>query len=96
MPWLPAIILGGCREKIKSNYIGVNSKKDQSYFLFSTTQEQVDFLRFPLGGMSKSETRGIANKFNLKVADKPDSQDICFVPNGNYAEIIKKLRLRRG
>ena len=71
---------------------GVNSKKDQSYFLFSTTQEQVDFLRFPLGGMSKSETRGIANKFNLKVADKPDSQDICFVPNGNYAEIIKKLR----
>ena len=71
---------------------GVNSKKDQSYFLFSTTQEQVDFLRFPLGGMSKSETRGIANKLNLKVADKPDSQDICFVPHGNYAEIIKKLR----
>ena len=67
--------------------------RDQSYFLFSTTQEQLDYLRFPLGHLpSKDATRELAAKFGLSVADKPDSQDICFVPNGNYAAVIEKLR----
>lgn len=67
--------------------------KDQSYFLFSTTQEQLDYLRFPLGHHpSKEETRALASKYGLSVADKPDSQDICFVPNGDYAAVIEKLR----
>jgi tRNA-specific 2-thiouridylase len=67
--------------------------RDQSYFLFSTTREQLDYLRFPLGGLaSKAETRALATKYGLSVADKPDSQDICFVPNGNYAAVIEKLR----
>ncbi|HVG49836.1 MAG TPA: tRNA 2-thiouridine(34) synthase MnmA [Rubellimicrobium sp.] len=67
--------------------------RDQSYFLFSTTPEQLDYLRFPLGGLaSKAETRALAAKFGLPVADKPDSQDICFVPSGNYAAVIEKLR----
>ena len=67
--------------------------KDQSYFLFSTTGEQLDYLRFPLGHhKSKDETRALAAKYGLSVADKPDSQDICFVPNGDYASVIKKLR----
>ncbi len=67
--------------------------RDQSYFLFTTTQEQLDFLRFPLGHLkSKKETRELAARFGLEVADKPDSQDICFVPSGNYAKVIEKLR----
>jgi tRNA-specific 2-thiouridylase len=66
--------------------------KDQSYFLFATTAEQLDFLRFPLGGMDKAETRALAERFDLAVADKPDSQDICFVPEGGYARIVEKLR----
>ncbi len=67
--------------------------RDQSYFLFSTTPEQLDYLRFPLGHLkSKSETRDLAHKYGLVVADKPDSQDICFVPNGSYAAVIEKLR----
>ena len=67
--------------------------RDQSYFLFSTTPEQLAFLRFPLGHLpSKAETRKLAARFGLIVADKPDSQDICFVPNGNYASVIEKLR----
>lgn len=67
--------------------------RDQSYFLFSTTPEQLDFLRFPLGHLtSKTETRSLAAKHGLSVADKPDSQDICFVPDGNYASVIEKLR----
>ncbi|MBO6759165.1 MAG: tRNA 2-thiouridine(34) synthase MnmA [Roseibium sp.] len=66
--------------------------RDQSYFLFATTQEQLDFLRFPLGGMPKSKVRALAAEFGLSVAGKPDSQDICFVPNGDYAEVIRKLR----
>lgn len=70
----------------------IDPSKDQSYFLFTTTQEQLDFLRFPLGGMHKHETRKLAEYFNLNVADKPDSQDICFVPNGNYAAVIEKFR----
>lgn len=66
--------------------------KDQSYFLFATTQEQLEFLRFPLGGMRKEETRALAEQFGLAVAAKPDSQDICFVPTGGYAKVIEKLR----
>ncbi|MBI1418020.1 MAG: tRNA 2-thiouridine(34) synthase MnmA [Limimaricola sp.] len=67
--------------------------RDQSYFLFSTTPEQLDFLRFPLGHLaSKAETRALAARHGLPVADKPDSQDICFVPSGNYAAVIEKLR----
>ncbi|NNG03094.1 MAG: tRNA 2-thiouridine(34) synthase MnmA [Inquilinus sp.] len=66
--------------------------KDQSYFLFATTAEQLAFLRFPLGGLSKAETRALAERFALPVAAKPDSQDICFVPNGNYASVLEKLR----
>ncbi len=66
--------------------------KDQSYFLFATTGEQLDFLRFPLGGMGKDETRAHAARFGLPVADKPDSQDICFVPSGDYGAVIETLR----
>ncbi len=67
--------------------------RDQSYFLFATTREQLDFLRFPLGGLAgKAETRALAARFGLPVADKPDSQDICFVPSGGYASVIEKLR----
>ena len=70
-----------------------DATRDQSYFLFTTTQEQLDFLRFPLGHLtSKAETRALAEKYGLPVADKPDSQDICFVPNGSYAAVIEKLR----
>ena len=70
-----------------------DSNRDQSYFLFSTTPEQLDYLRFPLGHLkSKAETRELAAKYGLSVADKPDSQDICFVPDGNYASVIEKLR----
>tara|TARA_B100000029_G_scaffold501166_1_gene574061 strand:- start:93 stop:1241 length:1149 start_codon:yes stop_codon:yes gene_type:complete len=73
-------------------YRATDLTRDQSYFLFSTTQEQLDFLRFPLGQMLKKETREIASEFKLNVADKPDSQDICFVPNGDYASVIRKFR----
>jgi tRNA-uridine 2-sulfurtransferase len=66
--------------------------RDQSYFLFATTQEQIDFLRFPLGALPKAETRRIAGELGLVVADKPDSQDICFVPDGKYADVILRLR----
>lgn len=70
-----------------------DANRDQSYFLFSTTPEQLDYLRFPLGHLpSKDATRKLAAKYGLSVADKPDSQDICFVPNGNYASVIEKLR----
>ncbi|AWU94140.1 tRNA 2-thiouridine(34) synthase MnmA [Azospirillum ramasamyi] len=70
----------------------VDPAKDQSYFLFATTREQLEFLRFPLGGLTKPETRALAERHGLEVAAKPDSQDICFVPNGNYAEVVAKLR----
>ena len=66
--------------------------KDQSYFLFSTTQEQLDFLHFPLGGLTKERTREIAREIGIAIHDKPDSQDICFVPDGDYAAIVRKLR----
>jgi len=71
---------------------GVDSGKDQSYFLFATSQEQIDFLRFPLGHMDKDETREQAERIGLSVADKPDSQDICFVPEGGYVSVIERLR----
>ena len=66
--------------------------KDQSYFLYATTRDQLNFLRFPLGGLSKSATRRHASRFNLPVAEKPDSQDICFVPEGHYTKVVEKFR----
>ena len=69
-----------------------DDNRDQSYFLFATTQEQLDYIRFPLGDLPKSETRVLARELGLEIADKPDSQDICFVPNGKYSDIIAKLR----
>jgi len=71
---------------------GIDPGKDQSYFLFATTPEQLDFLRFPLGGKTKEETRKMAVALGLAVASKPDSQDICFVPTGKYTDVIAKLR----
>ena len=71
---------------------GAASAKDQSYFLFATTPEQLAFLRFPLGGMSKEETRDLARRYGLAVSEKPDSQDICFVPNGRYGDVVRRLR----
>tara|TARA_Y100000813_G_scaffold198305_1_gene185998 strand:- start:1269 stop:2393 length:1125 start_codon:yes stop_codon:yes gene_type:complete len=68
-----------------------DSEKDQSYFLFKTTRDQLEFLRFPLGDFKKSEIRSFANEIGLTVSDKPDSQDICFVPDGKYADILKKI-----
>jgi tRNA-uridine 2-sulfurtransferase len=73
-------------------HTGQDTGKDQSYFLFATTQPQLDFLRFPLGGMTKDDTRTLAARYGLAVSDKPDSQDICFVPTGGYASVIEKLR----
>ncbi|PIE15462.1 MAG: tRNA 2-thiouridine(34) synthase MnmA [Rhodobacterales bacterium] len=74
-------------------HCATDAARDQSYFLFSTTPEQLEFLRFPLGHLpSKDATRALAAKYGLPVAMKPDSQDICFVPNGNYASVIEKLR----
>ena len=69
-----------------------DAERDQSYFLFATTREQLDYLRFPLGDMTKTETRELARRFDLAVADKHDSQDICFVPTGRYTDIITRLR----
>ena len=71
---------------------GADPAKDQSYFLFATTAEQLSYLRFPLGGMSKDETRDLARRHGLAVSEKPDSQDICFVPNGRYADVVRRLR----
>ena len=69
-----------------------DADRDQSYFLFATTQEQLDYLRFPLGDMSKPQTRELARQFDLSVADKQDSQDICFVPSGRYTDVIERLK----
>ena len=69
-----------------------DSAKDQSYFLYATTRDQLKYLRFPLGGLSKSATRRHASRFNLPVAEKPDSQDICFVPEGHYTKVVEKFR----
>ena len=92
-----ALVTGHYVNRIQNNgnaemYRASDLTRDQSYFLFTTTQEQLNFLRFPLGVMHKEETRKVASKLNLNVADKPDSQDICFVPNGNYASVINKYR----
>ena len=92
-----ALITGHYIKRIQTNgkssmYRAKDFSRDQSYFLFSTTQDQLDFLRFPLGDIEKIETRNIAKKLNLNVAEKPDSQDICFVPNGDYSSVIKKFR----
>ena len=78
--------------KITNMYRAIDENRDQSYFLFNTTREQLDYLRFPLGGMLKDKTREIAKNLDLNVADKPDSQDICFVPNGDYASVIRKFK----
>ncbi len=75
-----------------SMYRAIDENRDQSYFLFNTTRDQLNYLRFPLGGLLKEETRNIAKELNLNVADKPDSQDICFVPNGDYASVIRKFK----
>ena len=92
-----ALVTGHYIKRIQANgksamYRAKDFSRDQSYFLFSTTQKQLDFLRFPLGDIEKTETRDIAKKLNLNVAEKPDSQDICFVPNGDYSSVIKKFR----
>jgi tRNA-uridine 2-sulfurtransferase len=73
-------------------YRAREEERDQSYFLFATTREQIDFLRFPLGDLTKAQTRELARRFALPVAEKPDSQDICFVPTGRYADMIERLR----
>src|SRR5438874_972907 len=73
-------------------YRARDAERDQSYFLFATTRQQLDILRFPLGERTKAETRELARKFGLSVADKHDSQDICFVPTGRYTEVIERLR----
>ncbi len=80
------------QNNITNMYRAIDENRDQSYFLFNTTREQLNYLRFPLGNLMKQETREIAKKLNLNVADKPDSQDICFVPNGDYVSVIEKLR----
>ncbi|GAB4162864.1 MAG: tRNA 2-thiouridine(34) synthase MnmA [Rickettsiaceae bacterium] len=92
-----ALATGHYVQKIVNNGIaelhkGISEDKDQSYFLFSTTQEQLDYLMFPLGAQTKEETREMAQKFGLDIANKPDSQDICFVPHGNYREVVAKIR----
>lgn len=71
---------------------GADPDRDQSYFLFATTRPQLEYLRFPLGGMAKPDVRALAAEFGLAVADKPDSQDICFVPSGKYTAVVEKLR----
>ena len=92
-----ALVTGHYVKNITSNnnnnmHRALDENRDQSYFLFNTTREQLNYLRFPLGGMLKNETREIAKKLELNVADKPDSQDICFVPNGDYSSVIKKFK----
>ena len=92
-----ALITGHYVKSVTKNektemYRAIDENRDQSYFLFNTTRDQLNYLRFPLGSMMKSETRKIAKELNLNVADKPDSQDICFVPNGDYVSVIKNLR----
>ncbi len=92
-----ALVTGHYVSRIQSNqkasmYRAKDKNRDQSYFLFTTSQEQLDYLRFPLGNIEKEETRLIASKLNLNVAQKPDSQDICFVPNGDYSSVIQKYR----
>jgi len=99
-----ALVTGHYVKSVSNNhetnmYRAIDDERDQSYFLFNTTREQLNFLRFPLGTLKKSETRRIAKELDLNVADKPDSQDICFVPNGDYSSVIEKIKpeaLRKG
>jgi tRNA-specific 2-thiouridylase len=92
-----ALVTGHYVQSVTDNkntdmYRGIDLNRDQSYFLFNTSKDQLNFLRFPLGKLLKDETRKIARELDLNVADKPDSQDICFVPNGDYASVIEKFR----
>ncbi len=92
-----ALVTGHYAQRVKGAqgyelHRGMDPEKDQSYFLFATTQEQLNFLRFPLGGQDKDQTRRLAEQLGLAVADKPDSQDICFVPDGNYSRVVQKMR----
>lgn len=92
-----ALVTGHYVRRIDNNgmpelHAAIDPKKDQSYFLFSTTKEQLAYTHFPLGGQTKEETRKEAKRLGLKIADKPDSQDICFVPDGSYAKLVKKIR----
>ena len=92
-----ALVTGHYVNRIQKNenaemYRATDVNRDQSYFLFATTQEQLNYLRFPLGQIKKNRTRAIATDLNLNIANKPDSQDICFVPNGDYASVIKKYK----
>ncbi|MDC0416059.1 tRNA 2-thiouridine(34) synthase MnmA [Candidatus Pelagibacter sp.] len=80
------------KDNTTNMYRAIDENRDQSYFLFNTTRQQLDYLRFPLGNLLKDKTREIAKNLDLNVADKPDSQDICFVPNGDYASVIQKFR----
>lgn len=85
-------IRSGTNGAHRSLFRPVDTDRDQSYFLFATTQEQIDYLRFPLGGMPKAQVREIAEELGLTVAKKQDSQDICFVPQGKYSDIISRLK----
>lgn len=92
-----ALVTGHYVQRLKGTlrselHRAVDDSKDQSYFLFTTTQDQLDYLRFPLGGQRKAVTREHARRFGLNIAEKPDSQDICFVPNGNYASVVEKFK----
>ena len=92
-----ALVTGHYVKSITNNnstsmYRAIDKSRDQSYFLFNTTKEQLNYLRFPLGRILKDKTREIAKELDLNVADKPDSQDICFVPNGDYPSVIQKFR----
>lgn len=92
-----ALVTGHYVQRIVQNgkaqlHAAQDLKKDQSYFLFGMTQDQLNYLRFPLGGLEKTQTRAYAAHFGLPVCEKPDSQDICFVPNGSYTRLVEKLR----
>src|SRR4051794_16081817 len=86
------VINGALSDGSRALYRAHDGDRDQSYFLFATTREQLDVLRFPLGGLPKARVRELAHGFGLAIADKQDSQDICFVPTGHYAEVIERLR----
>ncbi len=92
-PWrratTSAAAVAGNRSQMRK---AIDHSRDQSYFLFATTQDQLDYLRFPLADLEKPQVRGVAAELGLKIAAKPDSQDICFVPSGDYRTLIDRLR----
>jgi tRNA-specific 2-thiouridylase len=90
--WRPAITSPRAGSTTARARCAADADRDQSYFLFATTQEQLDYLRFPLGDMTKPQTRELARQFGLSVADKQDSQDICFVPSGRYTDVIERMK----